>query len=88
MNCEYIFPLHKLVKYPTHSRVRNTGGTCVKGTVKVQNRDALEAKMADVFSEKIKTLSTDLQQILIDDMVTAFENRLNVLNRASDEGTF
>ena len=58
----------------------------MKGTVK--NRDALEAKMADVFSEKIKTLSTDLQQILIDDMVTAFENRLNVLNRARDEGAF
>ncbi len=58
----------------------------MKGTVK--NRDALEAKMADVFSEKIKTLSTDLQQILIDDMVTAFENRLNVLNRVRDEGTF
>lgn len=58
----------------------------MKGTVK--NRDALEAKMADVFSEKIKTLSTDLQQILIDDMVTAFENRLNVLNRARDEDAF
>lgn len=86
MNFESISAVHKLVKYPDHSMVRNTGGTCVKGTVK--NRDALEAKMADVFSEKIKTLSTDLQQILIDDMVTAFENRLNVLNRARDEGAF
>ena len=88
MNFESISAVHKLVKYPNHSMVRNTGGTCVKGTVKVKNRDALEAKMADVFSEKIKTLSTDLQQILIDDMVTAFENRLNVLNRARDEGAF
>jgi len=60
----------------------------MKGTFKVKNRDLLEAKMVDVFSEKIKELPTDLQQILIDDMVTAFENRLNVLNRAHDEGAF
>jgi hypothetical protein len=45
-------------------------------------RDELEAKMATIFGEEIKELSTELQQILIDDMVTAFENRLNVLNRA------
>jgi hypothetical protein len=64
------------------------GGTCVKVTVKVKNREELETKMADVFSEKMKTLSTDLQQILLDDMVTAFENRLNVLTRAYDEGAF
>jgi len=44
--------------------------------------------MADVFGEKIKELSTDLQQILIDDMVTAFENRINVLNRARTESAF
>jgi hypothetical protein len=39
--------------------------------------------MATVFGEKIKELSTELQRILLDDMVTAFENRLNVLNRAN-----
>ena len=42
----------------------------------------MEEKMAAVFGDNIKGLSTELQQILIDDMVTAFENRLNVLNRA------
>jgi len=47
----------------------------------LKNRGELEAKMAAVFNEQIKQLSTELQQILIDDMVTAFENRLNVLNR-------
>jgi hypothetical protein len=46
-----------------------------------RSRDELEAKMAAVFDEQIKELSTELQQILIDDMVTAFENRINVLNR-------
>jgi hypothetical protein len=44
--------------------------------------------MADVFNEKIVELSTDLQQILIDDMVTAFENRINVLNRAQMENPY
>jgi hypothetical protein len=38
--------------------------------------------MASVFGEKLKELSTELQKILLDDMVTAFENRLKVLNRA------
>ena len=37
--------------------------------------------MAAVFGEKIQTLSADHQMILIDDLVTAFENRLAVLNR-------
>ena len=39
--------------------------------------------MASVFNEKIKALSTELQEILVDDMITAFENRLKVLNRAN-----
>ena len=49
----------------------------------LKGRDELETKMAVVLKEEIKGLSTEFQQILIDDMVTAFENRLNVLNRAS-----
>jgi len=48
-----------------------------------KSRKELEAKMVTVFGGKIKPLSTELQRILIDDMVTAFENRLNVLNRAN-----
>jgi hypothetical protein len=49
-------------------------------------RKDLEAKMATIFKEKIAILSTELQEILIDDMVTAFENRLNVLNIAHAKG--
>jgi hypothetical protein len=48
-----------------------------------KDRKELESQMATVFKEKIQCLSTELQEILIDDMVTAFENRLNVLNIAS-----
>ena len=48
----------------------------------VKGKKELEAKMAKVFGERIKGLSTGLQEILLDDMVTALENRLIVLNRA------
>ena len=41
----------------------------------VKGRKELEAKMATVFGEKIKGLSVELQKVLLDDMVTAFENR-------------
>ena len=50
-----------------------------------KERKELEAKLANVFQEKINGLSTELREILLDDMVTAFENRLNVLNRASQK---
>ena len=47
-----------------------------------KNRKELKFKMAAVFSEKIQKLSPDLQDILLDDLVTAFESRLSVLDRA------
>jgi hypothetical protein len=53
----------------------------LKQEITLKSRQELEAKMASVFGEKINQLSTELQRILLDDMVTAFENRLNVLNR-------
>jgi len=48
-----------------------------------KDRKELEAKLANVFDTEINSLSTELREILLDDMVTAFENRLNVLNKAS-----
>ena len=48
-----------------------------------KDRKELEAKLANVFDEEINSLSTELREILLDDMVTAFENRLNVLNNAT-----
>jgi hypothetical protein len=46
-----------------------------------KDRKELEAKLANVFHKQINELTTELREILLDDMVTAFENRLNVLNR-------
>jgi hypothetical protein len=51
-----------------------------------KDRKEIEAKLESVFQEKIGQLPTELREILLDDMVTAFENRLNVLNRASIKG--
>jgi hypothetical protein len=48
-----------------------------------KDRKELEAKLANVFDPEINSLSTELREILLDDMVTAFENRLNVLNNAA-----
>jgi hypothetical protein len=47
-----------------------------------KNRKEIEAKLAHVFDEEINELPSELREILLDDMVTAFENRLNVLNNA------
>jgi hypothetical protein len=44
-----------------------------------KDRKELEAKLANAFDDKLSSLSTELREILLDDMVTAFENRLNVL---------
>ena len=54
----------------------------------VKSRKELKNKMATVFSENIKTLSTDLQGVLLDDLITALENRLNLLNRINQNTQF
>ena len=59
----------------------------MKQQVTHKGRKELEAQMATIFGKKIKGLSTELQEILLDDMVTAFENRLNVLNTAQANGS-
>ena len=48
-----------------------------------KERKELEAKLANVFVEEINGLSTELREILLDDMVTALENRLKVLNNTT-----
>ncbi len=50
-----------------------------------KGRKELESKLADVFHEEIDCLSTELREILLDDMITAFENRINVLNQAGEK---
>jgi hypothetical protein len=48
-----------------------------------RERKEQETKLASIFQEEINELTTELRAILLDDLVTALENRLNVLNQAS-----
>jgi hypothetical protein len=43
-------------------------------------REQLEKKIMQVLQEEMENLSEDLQKILVDDLVTAFINRIAVFN--------
>jgi hypothetical protein len=46
-----------------------------------KNREKLQKMMLEAFTSEIQTLTPELQSILADDMVTAFQNRLMVFQR-------
>jgi len=47
-----------------------------------KNRKQLKNKIAQALNDNISTLSATMQDILLDDLVTAFESRYEVLNQA------
>jgi hypothetical protein len=53
----------------------------MKNQLTAKNRKELKNKMALVFNENIQRLSPDLQDVLLDDLVTALENRIIILNK-------
>jgi hypothetical protein len=82
MNCNFTFSIHKTVKYQRPIVRVNNGGKPLKKTLTIKERKELQNKMAKVFKRNIKGLPAELQRILLDDLVTAFQNRMNVLIRA------
>jgi hypothetical protein len=60
----------------------------LKESMTLKQRKKIEDKMANVFKEYITVLPTELQRILIDDLVTAFQNRMNVLIRAQNKRSY
>jgi len=56
-------------------------GSILKQGLTTKQRKGLTTEMSKVFKEEIRGLSTELQQILLDDLATAFQNRMNVLIR-------
>ena len=50
-----------------------------------RRRKALKIQVSRALNDKIKGLSTVMQDILIDDLVTAFESRFAVLNKAESK---
>lgn len=53
-----------------------------------KNRKELENKMAKVFEKDMKSLPVELRKIMANDLVSAFESRLCVLNRAQSNLKF
>lgn len=60
----------------------------MKKSLTLKQRKELEAKMAKALKEDVKGLSAELQRILVDDLVTAFQNRINVLIRAQTKRSY
>lgn len=60
----------------------------MKCSMTLKQRKDVQAKMAKVFKENLKDLSTELQKIMLDDLVTAFQNRINVLMRAQEKRSY
>ena len=60
----------------------------MKNQITAKSRKELKNKMAGVFSENIKMLSPDLQDAFLDDLVTALENRLRILNKTYNNMQF
>jgi hypothetical protein len=60
----------------------------LKQSSSLKQRKELEVKMTKVFKENVKGLSAELQRILVDDLVTAFQNRINVLMRAQKKRSY
>jgi prophage DNA circulation protein len=49
---------------------------------KTKHRMALKTKISKAFNEDLKSLPAEMQKIFLDDLVTAFDNRLLVLNKS------
>ena len=54
----------------------------MKQDLTIKQRKGLITKMGNVLRDDIRGLSIELQQILLDDLATAFQSRINVLIRA------
>jgi hypothetical protein len=47
----------------------------------MEERKRLQKVMLEIFQQEFQTLNTELQLILIDDMLTVFHNRLTILKK-------
>jgi len=60
----------------------------LKRNMTLKQRKDVQVKMAKVFKENLKDLSAELQKIMLDDLVTAFQNRINVLMCAQEKRSY
>ena len=50
----------------------------------MEERERLQKAMMEIFQKEVQTLDPELQSILIDDIVTALYNRLNIMKKIQD----
>jgi len=58
----------------------------LRQNISPKQRKAFEIKMGRVFKANMRMLSKEMKDILMDDLVTAFLNRLDVLTRVENSG--
>ena len=51
----------------------------------MEKRQNLQKVMMETFQNELQQLNSPLQSILIDDMITAFYNRLNVMQKIQNK---
>jgi uncharacterized protein (UPF0335 family) len=51
----------------------------LKREISLKIREYLRRKVLETFEEEISNLSKDFKEVLADDLVTAFENRMAIL---------
>jgi hypothetical protein len=60
------------------------GGRLLRQNTSSKKRKVLATKIGRILEQDTKMLSKEMQEILVDDLVTAFLNRLDILKRAND----
>jgi len=75
LNSGFIIELYAFYTIESKAKVKNMKPT-------QQNRKNLKIKITQALDGEINCLPMHLQSILIDDLITAFESRFSVLNKA------
>ena len=57
----------------------------MNGRYTSKDRNELKLKIANVLDENLRMYSSDLREMLLDDLVTALENRLKILNKVQSD---
>ena len=52
---------------------------------KTKRRKEMQAKLAVVFDDELQLLSPEYGEILLDDLISAFDNRFDVLSRVQQD---
>jgi hypothetical protein len=63
------------------------GGRLLRQNISPERRKALAREIGKALNEDIRMLSNEMQEILLDDLVTAFLNRLDVLTHTKNSQT-